>query len=296
MESAKYCIIFNPLSGNGRGKAEAEELYSKIVADECIDITKIEDYKSFFEARPNKKIVICGGDGTLNRFVNDTANVEFNNSISYYASGTGNDFLRDIDGKAGEIINIDKYIKDLPVCSINGKDYKFINGIGFGIDGYCCEVGDELRKKSDAPINYTAIAIKGLLFNYKPTGATVTADGVTHRFKKVWIAPTMVGRYYGGGMMATPDQNRLNGDGTLSTMVFHTTGRIRTLMIFPSIFKGEHIKKNKAVTVITGKEITVEFDSPRSLQVDGETLLNIKKYSVRACVPSQVKTEQETTV
>ena len=44
---------------------------------------------------------------------------------------------------------------------------RFINGIGFGIDGYCCEVGDQLKAKSDKPVNYASIAIKGLLFHYK---------------------------------------------------------------------------------------------------------------------------------
>ena len=292
MNSTKYCIIFNPLSGNGKGKNEAAELSSKINAAECIDITTIDNYADFFASHKTEDIVICGGDGTLNRFVNDTANVDFDNSIYYYASGTGNDFLRDIEGKAGNIINIDKYIKNLPVCSVNGKDYRFINGIGFGIDGYCCEVGDELRKISDKPVDYTAIAIKGLLFHYKPTAATITVDGVEHRFKKVWIAPSMLGRYYGGGMIATPAQDRLNEEGILSSMVFHTTGRLRTLMIFPSIFKGEHIKKDKAVTVLSGKEITVEFDSPRSLQVDGETVLGVKKYTVKSY--ASVKKEQPT--
>lgn len=294
MESPKYCIIFNPLSGNGKGKIEAEALSARLNGAECVDMTKIESYADFFATHTDEDIIICGGDGTLNRFLNDTADVEITNSISYYASGSGNDFLRDIGGTVGEVINIDRYIKVLPVCTVNGRDYKFINGIGFGIDGYCCEVGDELRKIPDKKINYTGIAIKGLLFHYKPTGATVTVDGVQHRYEKVWIAPTMKGRYYGGGMMAAPEQDRLGGEGMLSVMLFHTTGRLRTLMIFPSIFKGEHVKKDKAVTVLTGKEISVEFDSPRSLQVDGETILNVKGYTARADVLSNL--EQKATV
>lgn len=295
MNSSKYCILFNPLSGNGKGRSEAETLSQKVCASSCVDMTEIKSYADFFSAHPDEDIIICGGDGTLNRFVNDTAGIAFTNSIYYYASGSGNDFLRDIEGKLGNVINIDKYIKDLPICTINGKDYKFINGIGFGIDGYCCQVGDELRASAPGkPINYTGIAIKGLLFHYKATNATVTVDGTEHSFKKVWIAPTMLGRFYGGGMMATPAQNRFNSEGALSVMLFHKTGRLRTLMIFPSIFKGEHVKKEHAVTVLTGKEITVEFDAPRPLQVDGETILDVKKYSVRA--GTLVNTEKKATV
>ena len=293
MNSSKYCILFNPLSGNGKGRGEAEALAQRVDATSCVDMTALESYSDFFAEHTDENIIICGGDGTLNRFVNDTADISFQNSIFYCASGSGNDFLRDIEGKVGEVICIDKYVKDLPVCTIDGKDYKFIDGIGFGIDGYCCQVGDELRARNDGKaINYTGIAIKGLLFHYKPTDATVTVDGVSHRFKKVWIAPTMLGRYYGGGMMAAPAQDRFNSDGTLSAMLFHGTGRLRTLMIFPSIFKGEHVKSEKAVAVLTGREITVEFDEPRPLQVDGETILGVKKYTVRSGALLKEKTAE----
>ena len=58
-------------------------------------------------------------------------------------------------------------------------------------------------------------------------------------------------------------------------------------MIFPSIFKGEHVKKTKFVSVMKGKEITVEFDRPTSLQIDGETIVGVTKYS--AVANSKVK-------
>ncbi len=291
MDSLNYCIIYNPLSGNGKGKQHMDELCAKLGKggySSITDMTTIESYADFFAAHSDENILICGGDGTLNRFVNDISDLEITNRIYYYAAGTGNDFLRDIGADASEIINIDRYLKRLPVCSVNGKDYKFINGIGFGIDGYCCEVGDELREKSDKPINYTGIAIKGLLFHFKAPSATVTVDGVQHTFKKVWIAPTMNGRYYGGGMMPTPEQDRFDEDGNVSLMLFHTTGRLRTLMIFPKIFKGEHVKHTNAISIFKGKDITVEFDSPRALQVDGETVLGVKSYTVKAGVPAKV--------
>ncbi len=290
MGSLNYCIIYNPISDNCRGKLHADKLCSKL-ADCCtsvLDMTTIESYNYFFAAHKGENIVICGGDGTLNRFINEIQGIDTDNSFYYYAAGTGNDFLRDIGAKADEVVNIDKYLSGLPTCSVNGKDYKFINGIGFGIDGYCCEIGDKLRAEGAKKINYTGIAIKGLLFHFKAPSATVTVDGVEHYFKKVWIAPTMKGRYYGGGMMPTPAQDRADSEGKVSLMLFHTTGRIRTLMIFPKIFKGEHIKHTNAIAVYEGKEITVRFDSPRALQVDGETVLGVTEYTVKAGVPAKI--------
>lgn len=277
-----YCIIYNPISGNKSGESCAKELQKRLGARECIDMTAIESYADFFAEHEDASIIICGGDGTLNRFLNDISDIEIKSSICFYPCGSGNDFFRDIEADKNEVVCIDKYITNLPVCTVGNKEFKFINGVGYGIDGYCCEVGDKLRLESDKPINYTGIAIKGLLFHYKPTNAKITVDGVVHEFKKVWIAPTMHGRYYGGGMMPTPEQDRLNEEGTLSVMIFHDTTSIQTLMIFPSIFKGEHVKKDKKVTVLSGKEITVEFSSPRPLQIDGETIPNVSSYSARS--------------
>ena len=251
---------------------------------EYIDITSIEDPAEFFRSHPEDDILLCGGDGTLNRFVNAIDGIEFDNNIYYYPCGSGNDFARDVDPADIEngIISLNKYIKDLPSCEINGKTYKFINGIGYGVDGYCCEVGDKLRAANAKKIDYTSIAIKGMLFHYKPTDAKVTVDGKEYNFKKVWIAPTMNGKFYGGGIMPTPNQDRLNEDRDLSVMIFHGTSRLSTLMIFPTIFKGEHLKKEKNIAILSGKEITVEFSSPRPLQVDGETILGVEKYTAKS--------------
>ena len=90
----------------------------------------------------------------------------------------------------------------------------------------------------------------------------------------------MNGRFFGGGMMPCPTQNRLNGEGIVSTCVFHDTGKLQTLLIFPSLFKGEHVKNEKKVWVKSGKKVTVEFDAPTPLQIDGETILGVTKYSI----------------
>lgn len=283
MEKAMKYVLFNPCSGNGECEKKAHS-YAKELNQEykILNMTQIKSYSDLFSGlAENDDIVLFGGDGTLNRFVNDTSDLQFNNPVFYYPAGTGNDFYADIKGESEELpVSVNKYINKLPTVNVKGKNYKFINGIGYGIDGYCCEVGDKLHAEGK-PANYTSIAIKGLLFHYKPTNAKITVDGKEYNYKKVWIAPTMNGRRYGGGMIPTPAQNRCEEDKKLSLMVFHGSGKLKTLMIFPSIFKGEHVKKEKYVTVFTGKEITVKFDAPRALQIDGETILGVEEYSAK---------------
>ena len=288
---SKAYVFYNPLAGHGKGKDTVESV-KQFVNDEIVfcDMTKSDTYeKQLFSMKEDDYMILCGGDGTLNRFINLTEDITINNEILYYPTGSGNDFALDLGKKYGDApFAIKEYIKDLPKVTVNGKTYRFINGIGYGIDGYCCEEGDRLKSISEKPVNYTAIAIKGLLYKYKPTSAKVTVDGETHTYKKVWIAPTMNGHYYGGGMMPTPDQDRLSQTKELSVMIFHDTGKLKTLMIFPKIFKGEHVNHKKAIDVFKGHEITVEFDSPRALQIDGETVLGVTSYTVKAEVPAIV--------
>ena len=75
--------------------------------------------------------------------------------------------------------------------------------------------------------------------------ARVTIDGRTEEYKNVWMAPTMNGRYFGGGMMVTPSQDRLNSDRELSIVVVSCKSRLRLLTVFPKIFKGNHVKQTK---------------------------------------------------
>ncbi len=291
-------VLFNPYSANGKGEEYAKSATVSLSEEavRLVDLTKIGSYVGFFAGLESEdRVILCGGDGTLNRFACDTKDLDFGRDIYYCAAGTGNDFLHDLNktiGDAPQIIT--PYLKNLPTVTVNGKESVFVNGVGYGIDGYCCEVGDELRKTSDKPINYTGIAIKGLLFHFKPRNATVTVDGKSYSFKKVWIAPVMHGRFYGGGMMMAPDQVRNHEDGTLSLVMFHGTGKLRTLMIFPSIFKGAHVKHTKNITILTGKEFEVAFDKPTPLQIDGETVLGVEKYSVRSAKAAEAASPAET--
>lgn len=287
--------LYNPLAGNNTCGEQSEKLHEFYKKDELtlMDVTGI-DYAGFFTSlAADDKVIICGGDGTLNRFVNDTRNISISNEILYYAAGSGNDFLRDVGKEKGEPpFRINQYIKNLPSVTVNGRETLFINAIGFGIDGYCCEVGDEMRKKSDGkPVNYTSIAIKGLLYDFKPTDATIIADGRETRYKKVWIAPTMHGRFYGGGMIAAPDQRRDDPEGKFSLVVWHGSNKLKTLMVFPSIFKGEHIRHTECVDIIRADEVTVRFDKPCALQIDGETILNVTEYSAKSS--AKVRQEKE---
>ncbi len=285
----KKYILYNPLAGNSRCKSDIEALCATNINAEMVDMCSIDSYADFFSKLDDSdEIILCGGDGTLNHFVNDIKGIDIKNRIFYYAVGSGNDFARDLGKKRADKPDypINEYIKDLPTVYVNGMERLFINGIGYGVDGYCCEEGDKIRAKNkltgkNKPINYIPIALKGLIYAYKPTNATITIDGQKFTYKRVWLAPTMNGRFFGGGVMATPDQKRIDKDKKVSVMLYHGAGRFVALVLFPTIFKGTHVKYNKVVKIHSGKNVTVEFDRPTPLQIDGETVLGVRSYTVK---------------
>lgn len=287
----KY-ILYNPCAGGGESEEEIRQLKESYEDSVLINVCCIKSYQTFFDGlEENDTVILCGGDGTLNHFANETKELKIKNEIRFFSTGTGNDFARDLGYEKHKLTDTDikPYLEHLPTVTVNGKESLFINNVGFGIDGYCCETGDKLREqneksKNPKPINYTNIAIKGLLFHFKPCNATVTVDGRQYTYKKVWLAPAMNGRYYGGGMMAAPSQNRCNAQHKVSLMVFHHVGKLGALMIFPSIFKGEHINHKKNITILEGNDITVTFDRPTPLQIDGETMKDVTSYHVHAGV------------
>lgn len=279
-----YCILYNPLSSTGSGEEKARKLIHILGEDAEVvfrSLIDIEDKREFLlKLDPDTIPIITGGDGTLSRFVN-SLNGNPTRDIYYYPAGTGNDFLNDL-GKTGdtEPFLLNPYITNLPHIHFNGETHTFINGVGYGIDGYVCEEGDRIRRKTGKPINYTAAAIKGLLYAYKQTHATVTVDGETMEFDHVWMTPTMLGRFFGGGMMCAPGQDRLNVDGTVSLMVMRCKSKLRTLLLFPTIFKGNHVKVTKIVSVFKGHNMHVKFDRPTALQIDGEVYSGVTEYTV----------------
>lgn len=283
-------ILYNPLSGSGKGFDRVQMLRELLQGQEIdlCDIREVRDYAALFAGiAEGDRLIVAGGDGTLNKFINFTAGLTYPEALYYYPIGSGNDFYKDVGNGENGLIPLRPYVNALPTVTVNGKQYRFLNGIGYGIDGYCCEVGEALTKRSDKPVNYASIAIKGLLFHYRPTSATVTVDGETKCYERVWLAPVMNGRYYGGGMMIAPMQERLSPAHTVTSVVMHGSGKLKTLAVFPSIFRGTHIKHTEIFTLTAGREMTVRFDRAVSLQIDGELVRDVTEYTVCCAAPEE---------
>lgn len=274
----KNYLLFNSKSSISKKSPKKNELLTELKKqfNDLIELDLQELDESFFtQTLKNDDIVILtGGDGTINRYLNRYKKYHLKNETYFYSNGTGNDFIRDINEKTN-LIHLNKYLENTPKVIVNGKESYFINNVGFGVDGDTCVVADELKEKGKKKISYPKIAIKLLLFKCMKCDADIIVDGKKYQYKNVFLASTFNGRYYGGGIMAAPEQNRF--DNNLTLFVFEGLSRILTLLRYKSVFKGKHVKY-KCVHIIKGKQIFVKFNHPVGLQVDGEVYKDITSY------------------
>ena len=281
-----YIILYNPHSGGGKGLNIAKEIEPLMGKHNYIyqDMTQITDYNGFLAELPlGTDIILTGGDGTLNSFINNADCDNLKQKLYFYASGSGNDFARDIKyPKRTKPLCINDYVKNLPTAKIKDKVYKFINCVGSGMDGYCCAEVERLRALGKKRANYTIVAIKALLGAYKPCDATVTVDGVTKTYKHTWLVPTMNGRFFGGGFMSAPNQERLNNKKSLTVVAMYSNNFFKIVVAFLRLMKGTHIKMKSMIEVIEGHEIAVKLSKPAPLQLDGEIIGNITEYTVHS--------------
>ena len=85
-------VLYNSLSGNGTGKTKAEEIKPFLSGKELVfeDVTKITDANAFFAGlNPDDELYLCGGDGTLNRFINNTDGIDIVQPLYFFPTGTG---------------------------------------------------------------------------------------------------------------------------------------------------------------------------------------------------------------
>ena len=292
-----HLFIINPAagsrdrSGEYRQKIEAAfanhtDPYRIEISQGPGDCTKLA--RDAAESGETYRIYACGGDGTLNEVVCGVAGYD-NVAITCYRGGSGNDFVK-IFGDADAFMDLERLLDckeatfDLMRCN---DDYS-LNICSVGLDA---RIGTDVSNYKRLPLlsGFRAYAISAVINVIRGIGehyvVEINSEVIDGKQTLVCVCN---GRYYGGGMMATPAQDRNDAEGNLSLLVFHGSSKLHTLAVFPSIFKGTHIKHKKIVSIHKGKNIHVVFDRPSTIQIDGETITGVTEYTAKAKIASLV--------
>jgi diacylglycerol kinase family enzyme len=274
-------ILYNPLANGGNGTAGIDDVAAAFApqATETKNVLELDTRTFLTGLSETDQVILCGGDGTINKLVNAIEGADIAVPIYVWKFGTGNDFWRDVPEKADkQMVRLNEHIQRLPYAEIGGQHVCFINNCSFGLDGIVCETGDRIkRQRKKGKVSYAWLAIRSIIADYHCGNARVTVDGETREYTKVWMASALNGRYVGGGMKLAPDQDR--DSDKLCCLVWHGTNRLHTLIRLVSVFWGGHVKWKNMCDVRFGSHIQVEYDRPTAAQLDGEVISGVTGYT-----------------
>jgi len=213
------------------------------------------------------RVVICGGDGTLNLAIR-----EFDlerGTLALIPTGSGDDFARVVGIprkiRAACDVVIDGTVREVDVALANGIRYLGVAGLGFD-----SEVA-ELANRGVPYLRGSAVylyAIFRVLPKFTPRPVRIrTEDGV--RDEQIMFAAIGNTRQYGGGIRITPDASI--DDGLLDLCIVHRTTRVELLKTLPKAYTGAHVK-SAFVEMARGREFHFASEQPMAVYADGEPL------------------------
>lgn len=278
-------ILFNPHANNSRGTKGLDAVIAA-AGQRCpkgtpvlADVTKEDQAALLRGMQAEDEAIVCGGDGTLHYLINALDGWVPTAPVYLWRMGTGNDFLRDVMGRSKEqMVLLNEYLRNLPVGEAGGRRARFLNNVSFGLDGQVCELGEQEKAQRGRTENYIALTLRLILRDFQPMNASVTVDGETRTYERVWVASAFNGRYVGGGKKLAPAQDRRSDK--LCCVVLHSLSRAQALLRVPTILWGGHVKLAQC-DVRFGHEISVTADAPAAINMDGEPLARVTSFRAR---------------
>ncbi len=271
--NTKWFFIANATAGRGKTGRKISELIKSLNEhkfDFEIELTKAPLHATELAKEAIKKgyqkIVVVGGDGTLNETVNGIMQSGKQDEIKLglIPEGGGNDFAMNF--KLSN--NIDKAIELLEkqkTCKVDiGKieTFFFINALGLGFDAQVALISRSIKHLNGLP-RYLVAVIRALL-KLQKFEAEITLDNCTLK-KPFLLFSVGNGLSTGGGFLLTPEA-RVN-DGLLDICLIQDVTRKRILSLLPKAIKGQHLKEpeviihqSKNILVKTAKKLPIYFD------------------------------------
>lgn len=271
-------VLYNPLSRNGKKESfiqdvvsQLEEKGNSVRKQNILDIKDIPEFLKTIE--DDDRIILVGGDGTLNRLANRIYELDYPQQLFMYQAGTGNDFIRSLKTKQ-KVVLIKPYLVNLPQVAYAGENRYFLNGTGAGVDGYIGHLVNNSKFKKNK-LNYFRHAFEGFL-KFKPLQATLDIDGKIVEEKKVWLAAVMHSPYFGGGMKIAPKASR--NEKSLYVVMVKRIPKFLLVFIFPTIYLGWHVIFKRYVSVYRADHVKIKFAQDTYFQIDGDVVYPIREF------------------
>ncbi|QNG21608.1 diacylglycerol kinase [Rhodococcus triatomae] len=265
-EVRSVTILTNPAAGHGNAPHAAERAIAHFQKRgvECIQIVGVDAEDALRLSRETldrgtDAFVVVGGDGVISIALQALAGGDV--PLGIIPAGTGNDHAREYGlptaaPEAATDVVVDGWSEEVDLGHIvrpDGSEKWFGTVMASGFDSL---VSDRTNRMTwpHGRMRYN-LAIVAEFFNLKALPFRLVLDGDTVIEQDVTLVAFGNTRSYGGGMLITPDADR--SDGFLDITLVSAGPRNRLIRLFPTVFKGTHVKLPDVHTY-RARSVTVE--------------------------------------
>lgn len=286
----KWFVIVNPNAGRQKGSRDWPGI-ARLLTEYGIDY-----FSSFTEKRGHamelagrciekgySKIIVAGGDGTLNEVVNGIFSQTGRNpseiTLAMIPLGTGNDWCRmyhitEEYQQAVEVIRQGKeFLQDLGIIEFtNAEGQKekryFANIAGMGFDALVLQKTNLDKEKGKGNQLSYYLNIFTSLFSFKVTQTKITLDNKVVT-PEVFSMTAAIGKYNGGGMKQAP--RSCPDDGLFDLTIIRKIGKFKVVRNVLRLLDGSFTRLPE-VLEYRSSAITIESTPDLYAEVDGESI------------------------
>lgn len=293
VEEGSWLVIVNLHAGSKRCERdwpEIKELLDNSGLETTIVFTQ-KPYQSIdivhkrIEEEGFKKIIIVGGDGTMNEVVNgifrqnrfETTEI----ALGLITVGTGNDWARhygmhdEYEKMIDTIKNGKTFVQDVGKVNYNHIDKKedryFVNIAGMGFDALVAKKTNLSKQKGRGGLLVYLFNLLQGLFQFSHTKLSVLADDKIVFDGNVFSMSIGICKYNGGGMMQLPFA--ISDDGLFDVTIIKKTTKFTVIKNIKNLYDGSFVNMDEVETY-TGKKFIIKATPPKTLflETDGESL------------------------
>lgn len=271
-------IIVNPTAGSGRAARLIpwirERLAPRPDAELHVTVRRgdAEEVTARAVASGRDRVVVVGGDGTIQEVVNGVLDGNAPASIGIVPVGSGNDLARSLgvptDPGEAWTVAMGRGTRMIDAASATngaGRRRWFASAGGIGFDAQVAEAMSTRRGWQSGRAGYLLTTLSELR-RFDNRHLRLDLDGEPFERSALLVAIAN-GPFYGGGMRIAPDA--APDDGWLDLCVVGDVSRLTAIRELPNLYRGTHVR-HPAVSVHRARAIEVSTDAPTYAHLDGE--------------------------
>ncbi|MDZ7737652.1 MAG: diacylglycerol kinase family protein [Bacteroidales bacterium] len=284
-----WYVIVNPNAGKKRGIKDWDlisGLLQKYDISFTFDFTQAKHHAIQLASKAigsgHRKILVVGGDGTMNEVVNgafsQTEVSTIDITLGMITVGTGNDWgrmfniPRDYESAIQLIKTENTFLQDAGIITFySGTDMDkryFINIAGLGFDALVTKRSNRYKERGLSSKTIYLWTLMRSLISYRHTNTSIEIDGKKIQNDTFTIS-LGIGKYSGGGMMQTP--GAIADDGLFELTLIKRMRKGEVIRSLKRLYNGTILDHPK-VEGYTGKKIKIDSDPLIHVEADGESL------------------------